>query len=396
VAESVLFVVHDFPPAGGSGANRALAFCRYLPAHGWRPLGLEAVRTRSLEPRQRPFSKRADGLGRLGAHARSGGVPPVWKTHLAHARRFPDAQRGWLPFAIPAGLRAIRRRRPRLLYSTAGPFTSHLVALALHRLTGLPWVAELRDGWYRWNQSVFPDYPAWRGALESRLERLVITHATRVVLLTELMAQAFRRQYARLPADHFVHIPNGFDPAQLEGLPALPRQPGFTVLHAGALYYGRSLAAFLQAAACLPDLHLVLLGTLDQTARAELGQTRVEYLGQRDHRAALAHMRAADLLLLIVNTTPGAEAAVPGKLYEYLAVGRPILAITPPGAAAAEIVRRTRAGWTAPAGDADAILAQLQAARSAVGVHPDRGEIARYDRRRLTADLARLFDACCA
>ena len=144
-------------------------------------------------------------------------------------------------FALPFALAAARRQHYDVAYSSSGPFTSHLIGLVLKRTTGRPWVAELRDGWYRWNRAIFPDYPAWRDGLERRLEAVALRSADRVVLVTERMANAFRCQYADLPADHFAVVPNGFDPAQLHARNEV-RHSGWDVVHAGALYHGRSVA----------------------------------------------------------------------------------------------------------------------------------------------------------
>jgi glycosyltransferase involved in cell wall biosynthesis len=277
------------------------------------------------------------------------------RNQLGHLRRFPDAHFGWLPFAVAAG----RRVHAELLYSSSGPFTSHLVALLLRRLTGTPWIAELRDGWYRWNRAIFPDYPAWRDMLEQRLEAIALRSASRVVLVTDRMADAFRCQYPDLPADHFAVVPNGFDPAQHN--PVVSTQPtaSFTVVHAGALYYGRSLATFLQAAAHLvstdPDFaavfRLKLVGTLDASARADLDchplGSHLQLVGQLSHQQTLHTLRQAAVLLLVANTTPGAEATVPAKLFEYLAVGRPIFAVAPPSSSTADVLQHTGGGWAA-------------------------------------------------
>src|SRR5205814_2082540 len=105
---------------------------------------------------------------------------------------------------LPFALAAAKRVNYDLAYSSSGPFTSHLAGLFLKRLTGRPWVAELRDGWYRWNRSIFPDYPIWRDTLERRLEAAALKLADRVILVTDRMADAFRCQYqCDLPAEHF-------------------------------------------------------------------------------------------------------------------------------------------------------------------------------------------------
>jgi glycosyltransferase involved in cell wall biosynthesis len=311
-----------------------------------------------------------------------------------------------LPFAVRAGLRLAPR--VDVVYSSSGPFTSHLVGLVLHVLTGRAWVAELRDGWYRWNRAIFPDYPAWRGPLEAWLESQVIGRATRVVCVTQRMADAFRCQYPDLPAEHFSVVPNGFDPGAQVATQAHThdaRADGYTVVHAGALYYGRSIGPFLQAAARLVDedadfnraFRLDLVGSLDQTARAEVAGSavaaRVVCHGQLDHPSTLARERTADLLLLVANTTPGAQATVPGKLFEYLASGRPVLAIAPRESATADVLARTGGGWLADSADSEAIYRRLCAAFQRDPVDVDPQQLACFDRRRLAGELARVLDA---
>lgn len=460
----LLLIAHTFPPATGSGAHRALAFARYLPGHGWQPTvltvraawaanrddasatgvpeSLRVVRTRSLEPRPAPASgpvrrtptstspPSANRLSELRSipEGLSGTLRPAsihgrprpalarWLARdVAHALRFPDAHLGWLPFALAAGARLVRSEHPHLLYSTAAPFSSHLVGLLLQRLSGLPWVLELRDGWHEWNRAIFPDYPAWRNWLEAPLERTAITAADRVVLVTGRMAEAFRRQYRWLPPGHFQVVPNGYDPAILAS-PVLPppslATDAFEVLHAGAVYYGRSPGPFLAAAGRLARedpsfaraFRLRLLGTLDESAHSEIAAAvarlglagSVSYEGQVGHQSALAAMRRASLLLLLANTTPGAGATVPAKLFEYLGVGRPVLALVPSDSEAADVVARTRGGWVAAADDVEAIVRALresfQAHQQATPFAPDAAEVARFDRRALAGQLASLFD----
>ena len=107
-------------------------------------------------------------------------------------------------------------------------------------------------------------------------------------------------------------------------------------------------------------------------------------------------MTAADVLLLVANTTPGAEATVPGKLFEYLAIGRPILAIAPPDSSTADILAQTGGGWLAPAGDPAAIACTLYQAfgehRAGRPKHSNPAEVARFDRRALTGNLAAVLD----
>jgi glycosyltransferase involved in cell wall biosynthesis len=424
----VLMLAHHFPPMGGSGSNRALAFSKYLPMHGWRPTVLTAacefaanrddsllrqlppqlsvIRTRSLEPR--PLQKPPRSTPPPPSLHPEYEAAPVtqsvtysrFRSNIGHLRRFPDAHIGWLPFVLRAAL----REHYDVAHSSSGPFTSHLVGLLLKRASRKPWVAELRDGWYRWNRAIFPDYPAWRDALERRLEAAAIRSADRVVLVTERMAEAFRWQYRDCPAEHFSVVPNGFDPAQFGQ--ARPRDPHkeWVVVHAGALYYGRSLATLLEATRRLVEhdadfarnFRLRLLGSLDASARREVERgglsSHIEVIGQTDHATAIDAMRNADALLLVANTTPGAEATVPGKLFEYLAIGRPVVAIAPAESSTADVLRQTGGGWLAAAGDVDSIARALRHAHAERQTAVDPPGIKSFDRRRLAGDLARIFD----
>jgi glycosyltransferase involved in cell wall biosynthesis len=320
---------------------------------------------------------------------------------VGHLKRFPDAHVGWLPFAFAAG----RRERFDAMWSSSGPFTSHLVGWLLKRLIGTPWLVELRDGWYRWNRAIFPDYPWWRDALERRLEAMVIRSADRVILVTDRMRDAFRRQYPDIAAARFAVIPNGFDPDQFApGLASAKTAGRWEVCHTGALYYGRSLAAFLQAVRQLiaaepafsREFRLTLVGTLDATARAELASagldTHISWIGQQDHASTIGQMRRADALLLIANTTQGAEATVPGKLFEYLAVGGPIVAIAPRISATADVLAQTGGAWLAEPDDPASIASALRRAYRDRVAPRDEAAVRRFDRRGLTRELACILD----
>jgi glycosyltransferase involved in cell wall biosynthesis len=145
------------------------------------------------------------------------------------------------------------------------------------------------------------------------------------------------------------------------------------------------------------DFRLTLLGTLDAGARREIDRgaglgDSVQLLGQAPHAAAIDAMRASDALLLVANTTPGAEATVPGKLFEYLAVGRPVLAIAPPTSSTADVLQATGGGWLADAASVDSIACVLRQAYAERERRPDPQAVARFDRRRLAGDLAVIFD----
>ncbi|HEY0582348.1 MAG TPA: glycosyl transferase family 1, partial [Chloroflexota bacterium] len=161
----VLMLAHHFPPAGGSGANRALAMASFLSEYGWQPTvvtpgvawaanrddgllaelqrGVRVVRTRSFEALPAPATASGARARPRSRASRAGGALRVARSQVGHLKRLPDAHVGWVPFALAAA----RRERFEVAYSSSGPFSSHLVGLLLKLATNKPWVAELRDGW---------------------------------------------------------------------------------------------------------------------------------------------------------------------------------------------------------------------------------------------------------
>ena len=211
---------------------------RSAERHFSLPPGLHVVRTRSLEP-----LPQAAPAGIVQGNGANRPVSAV-RRQLGHLKRFPDAHLGWLPFALAAA----RRQEYDVAYSSSGPFTSHLVGLILKRLKKRPWVAELRDGWYRWNRAIFPDYPAWRDVLERRLEAAALRAADKVILVTDRMAAVFRAQYPQIPSDRFAFVSNGFDPSQFTDPAPVARSQDWNVLHAGARDNGGGEIVKLEAA----------------------------------------------------------------------------------------------------------------------------------------------------
>jgi glycosyltransferase involved in cell wall biosynthesis len=177
----------------------------------------------------------------------------------------------------------------------------------------------------------------------------------------------FLRRYPGLPAAKVSFIPNGFDPADFEGLE--PERFGrFTLLHAGNFYGARSAGFFLTAYGRVldrrPDLRertqVAFVGSLDKAATDMLGgssmRENVLLLGQRPHRATLGLTCGADALLLIPG--PG-NGTMPGKTYEYLRAGRPIYCLASEGPAAA-LIRETGAGLVEPSEAPGAIADSLE------------------------------------
>jgi len=435
--QRVLVIARHFPPCRFVGAQATAQIARYLPPYGWHPVILTVgerhvessdpndrrsfpgtiVRTGVLphplsfyskvKASARPVSK--GGPGTEPASSRPGRI----RRWVLSILQTPDAYTGWIAPATIAGLRAIHRWRITHLFSSAPFWTNHLVGLVLAHLTGLPWTAHLRDPWTQ----VPPPKPtsALSRMLERWLERLVMTRADFVVCVTERHTRLLREAFPQLPAEKFITIPNGYDEAEWSGSErrALPPRPPerreFVISYTGSLYMGRSprplfraLRRLINAADLRPEeLRVDLLGFCDTAdgvrvsdMAAECGLTGCVHVGPPLSRPdALRRMAASDLLLLLQESW---SLQVPGKTYEYLRAGRPILALTSDGALA-DLLRETGGAWVVEPTDDAAIAAAVREAYRAwksglSGPAAEPALVAAFDRRVLTGRLAALFD----
>ena len=323
---------------------------------------------------------------------------------LDAALAIPDHEAGWVMPAIRQGLAASWGRRPDVLYSSAPPWTGQIVARALAVMLRCPWVADFRDPWSR---------APWRGdrfrfaiRAAAMLERLVVRRADRILFVARGNCTDFAGHYGPRVASKFRVIPNGCDPREFEALtdpPAVPHDT-FVLLHAGSLYAGRSPVPLLRAIAAavrqgvvdVTRFRLRFLGQvgltsfdLMQSAR-ELGlEEIIELVPRVPREQSLQAMRSASCLLLL---QPGHTVSVPGKLYEYLASGRPILSVAEEGETA-DTVRRSGLGVSVTpeneAGLVEALARVMGMARGKAAMPPR--EL--YDGMLGAAEAVRILDA---
>jgi glycosyltransferase involved in cell wall biosynthesis len=409
----LLLISYYFPPLGGSGVYRALRLAKYLPRHGWAvtvlcarervralkdpsllgevPAGVRVARARSVEPRTPLIALRRMGL-------------PGLVRRIEPWLLVPDDHRGWVPFATARGRRVLRELRHDAVVSTAGPYSAHLVGLALRRRTGTPWVADFRDEWTT-NPYLRDRYPTrWHRSWNRRLERRVLRAADRVTCVSAPWLESIRSVAPGLDDATFAVLPNGYDGEHFTGEdPPLPER--FRVLYAGTFYGHRSPEPFLEGArravesGRVPreDLEIVFLGHGSAGCAEAPGlQGVLRAVEHRPYFESLEWMRDAALLLLVVPPEGGIGNHT-GKLFPYLAARRPILALAPADNVAADLVRGTRSGVVAPPDDPDAIAGALavrySAWRRGEGLpDQDREAIGRFAADRQAADWVSLLD----
>jgi len=406
----VLMIAFHFPPVhGSSGVQRTLKFSRYLPRFGWDPLVL------TVHPRAYPETTRGQ-LGDIGEEtvvARAFALDTA--RHLAVAGRYPgwfavpDRWISWWFAAVPIGLRLIRRYRPAAIWSTYPIATAHLIGHSLHRLSGLPWIADFRDSMTEEN---YPKDPRVRRAYLA-IERRAVTHCARAVFTTPGAVRMYAARYPSVPATRWHMIANGYDEENFSDAEAVPgiRSGGgpLVLVHSGLLYPSeRDPTAFFTALQALKRNGRIGAGSIKVILRAtghdayyrpmlaRYGLDDIVFLEPAiAYRDALAEMLRADGLLIF--QAANCNHQIPAKIYEYLRARRPILALTDAAGDTAAVLRTAGIDTMAPLDSAAAIEASLSAfvERVRAGTAPVAGEseIARHSRVAGTQELARLLDA---
>ncbi|HKT48024.1 MAG TPA: glycosyltransferase [Candidatus Acidoferrales bacterium] len=416
---ALMISFHVPPCRGSSGLQRTLSFCRYLPENGWAPVVLSA------NPRcytDRGADQLADIPASVPVH-RAFGLDTA--RHLSLAGRYPswmalpDRWISWYLGAVPAGLRLIRRYRPEVLWSTYPLSTAHLIGLTLHRLTGIPWVADFRDPMTEVDAITGKNHPGdpslWR--VRRWIESHTVRACTRAVLVTPGSLRIHAERYADLPASRWSVISNGFDEHTFAGSehirPPENQNRPLMLLHSGVLYPtpDRDPGALFAALAKLraegriskDTVKIVLRATgHDARYRQQIRELGIEDLvslePQIGYREALAEMLSADGLLLFQGYT--SNPAVPAKLYEYLRAKHPIFALVHHEGDTAATLRQAGVGRIVPLDNSEKIAAEfpsfLEGLRRQSEPVATEAEIYRHSRRAKSAELASLFNAVLA
>jgi glycosyltransferase involved in cell wall biosynthesis len=371
----VLLVTLYFPPAGGGGVQRPLKLAQYLPALGIEThvLAPDDPKWIHRDPELRvPTQAWVHRARYLGPKARQ----PAEELHgttgleraLAHARvasrrvLVPDASVTWNLTAIPAAIRIARREGIDAVITTSPPGSVHFVGAAVKRATGARWLADLRDPLVA-NQHRRADTVATRAkqAASARVAQLVARYADAISCVSEAIADEMR---ALEPHGLVRTIANGCDFDDFAGLEYHAGER-FRITHAGSFFGKRDPKPFLQA---LHESGIDAVARFVGDFRAsdrEWAETlglgdRLELIPYAPHSESLRLQRDSEALLLLIPEADGrGKGVLSGKVFEYLAGGRPILAAVPPDGAAAALIRETEAGEVVAPDDVDGLRAAL-------------------------------------
>jgi glycosyltransferase involved in cell wall biosynthesis len=405
----LLAISWEMPPLSGPRAVQVSRTLRQLVPLGWESwvVCFGPQSTRYNQDAELAARLRAPGVTLVPVHSLEERLVfrALWRL-VPPVKLLPDEKWVWIGAASRAARRLAAERRFDVVVSFAQPFSDHLIGLRVRRATGLPWVAHFSDPW---TDSPYLRGARWQQRLWKRLEADVVRGADALVFVNAQTADRVMRKYPDEWRRKAHVVPHGFDSHE-PPMTAAARDDRLTIVHTGRFYDGlRTPESLLRAVAVLarsrdlaPALRIVFVGTpiLSQRRLAtSLGlDPVVEFTGRLPAAESARWAAAADVLLLI--DAPAEESLfLPSKLIDYLPARKPILAVTPPRGASADLVRALGYPVIAPedvsglAAAIDALLAAKQDGRLAQS--PSHDEIAkRYDIHRTAGELVQILVQC--
>jgi len=433
--KKALIITYYWPPSGGGGVQRWLKFVKYLREFGWEPIvftpenpetpvddetllkevpaGIQVIKNRIWEPYS--FYKTLTGrktekiqTAFLKEKKGSGGVMENISVWVRGNLFIPDARKFWIKPSVKYLKVFLQTEKVDAIISTGPPHSTHLIAMKLKQELGLPWLADFRDPWT--NIDYYQDLKLGKRAdrIHHQLEKKVLQQADAVTVVSPGMAKDFLtivdRKY------HF--IPNGFDAEDIQvSEQEIEVDKHFSITHIGSLTKSRNPEKLWQALGELvsenqkfaSDLVVHNIGKLDFSVKESIQQNGLDkFLQTTDylpHNEVIMKQREAAVLLLLINNTPNANLILTGKIFEYLASKRPIVCIAPPDGDAANIIRETKSGEVFDFSETEQLkkyILHLHQLFLNGKLGAESQNIERFERRNLTAELAKVLDKLCS
>jgi len=413
--KKVLVISYYYPPIGGVGMVRTLKFTRYLPESGWFPHVL------TVKNRDRFYTTLGhDDIPEQVAVHRSWNVLNNLSILEGGLRRLkitsqvlvPDAYCGWIPQAVRDGVRIIKTEGIELIYVSCPPFSAALIGSALKKRTGLPLVVDFRDSWTLNPYSGRYLVPFLK-KLDEKFEKTVFETADFIITATEGIKEDYIQKYPSVRS-RIEHIPNGFDTEDVPEHVELFEK--FTILYTG-FFYGtrtpetlfRALEKILRSSQIPPDKIRFLWAGPEAPFVFDLADKYnirkiVEYIGLIPKKKADELIYQSHLLYFVIGGTENHmdNTTLTGKIFPYLASGRPLLAEIPAGAAGEMIRKYSDNSFITSHGDSDGLAEAILRSYTSwstgknIPVGSEKTERFReeYSFRKLSNRIGNVFDKC--
>ena len=414
--KKVLVITYYWPPSGGAGVQRWLKFVKYLPQFGIEPIVLTVdphfaaypVLDESLCSEVSPntqvyltpatdyfkWYRKISGKNELP----TGGIGPAQNRSLKHkAMAFvrgnfmlPDPRRGWNSFAYKKAVQLIHEFNIDTVITTSPPHSTQLIGLKLKRQLNIRWIADLRDPWtdiYYYKQFYHTPLAKW---MDKNYERKVVENADALITVSADLSRIYASKRRKNIEEELHVIPNGFDEADFETSQAQTEfEPNIT--YTGTLSDEYPLHGFIAALEALEaEIKLQFVGKISQNQQERLAKTpcKTEYIAHVPHSQSIGFLKQAGILLLVIPQVENNKGIITGKFFEYLASGKPILAIGPTDGDLAQLIKETQCGEIFDYSDVHGINSFIKLHKNAPNTNIINKNSLRYSRKNLSRKLA--------
>jgi hypothetical protein len=374
--KKVLIISYYWPPAGGSGVQRWLKFTKYLPKNNWQPIiytpenpyfevkdealckdipvEAEIWKTSVWEP----YALKDKLFGKAGKSQSAGVISnkKSLKNKVLNWVRgnvfIPDPKIYWVKPSIKVLLKKIEEEGIEHIITTGPPHSMHLIGLGLKKsMPNLKWIADFRDPWSELD--LLDEFHLSNSSRKKHqdLEKQVLQNAD----VTLTVSETWVKDLKRLGGNRVELITNGYDTADFELKPKINDK--FIIGHYGLLNHLRNPENLWKTLNILCEentefydkLEIHLSGNIDAEVILEIEShpfltTKVKQLGYLSHAEVLVEYNEASVLLLLLFNSQSGKGNYPGKIFEYFAAKRSVLAFGPENSDAEKLIEKTKAG----------------------------------------------------
>jgi glycosyltransferase involved in cell wall biosynthesis len=423
--KKILIITYYWPPSGGAGVQRWLKFTKYLPSYGYQPFvltvkeenasyaqldpslqkevdpGIQVIRTPSFEPYNlylKLSGKKEIPFGGFSNEGSTSFLQKVFKFIRGNIF-IPDPRKGWNRYALKAAKVLLQKEQIDTIITTGPPHSTHLIGYQLKKRFGVKWIADFRDPWtdiYYYKDLAHTSLAKW---YDKHLENKVLLSCDKAItvgyeLRDLLVSKDFRSLNTKVQV-----ITNGYDDEDF--INRAPKNPDkFVITYSGTVSSYYKMEGFIEALSSIPkeirnQLWIRFVGNISPFvvhlfSSSGLGD-QIEFTGYVAHEKSIAYLFESTLLLLLIPDVPNNKGILTGKFFEYLATGKPILALGPKDGDVARILKETDAGSIFSNKDVEEIKSYILELFNGRRRDQTRG-IESYSRRALTGVLSDLIE----
>jgi len=406
----ILIITYYWPPSGGPGVQRVLKFCKYLNETDWKPIILTVengdfpVFDQTLEKDvvgYEIYKSKSYSLHKIFNFFNKNSTTPTFQLSSAKQDGFliklfrwirlnmviPDGRVGWYFDSINIGKKIFRENKIDAIFSSAPPYTTHLIAKNLALLKNLPWIADFRDPW----TDRFYNYENKRWwitrKLDKVLENSVINSAQKCVTVSKEISRSFKGD--------FKVIHNGYDEEDFLNVYPNKEEENVVIRYLGTMTKSQNPKNFFDVISKLNynqiKYKVELIGNIHPDVKVYIQnqgfEKFVEFISYVDHGEAIQKMVNSHFLLLVIPNTAKNKGIVTGKLFEYIRSMSKIIMIGPLDSDAAEIINDTSSGRCFDYDNSTDIVQYLES-----GKYPETINFEKYSRKNLTSELVKTLE----